>query len=87
MSYPADFVKRCKEAFPDLRPDSFAESFHKALDNGGAFAGRFLDDNRSHLSNDEILLATDLATLQEKARCYKKISDLYSEWWEIWQNK
>lgn len=76
--YSKEFKKKCKEIYPDL------ENLHRLLDEDAYIVGRYLDDGSySYVSNDEILEATSLEELKEKAWHNKAKLDLYNEWCDI----
>jgi hypothetical protein len=80
MQYPDDFVKRCKETYPDFY------DLHEALDDGLVFAGRYLDDSRyGGVSNKDILRAESLEQVQELARQCEMRNQLYKEWFDLYQ--
>ena len=61
----------------------YGNSLDKYLDSGNAFLGRILDDSSmGGISVDDILLSTNLESIQKKARELKIKKELYSEYWE-----
>ena len=82
MNYPEDFKKEVKEVYPDF------PEIHKLLDNGGDFLGRYLDDSSgTSISIKDILDATNLEDLQERARKMQRKVKLYIKWCQLYDNK
>ena len=83
MFYPEDFKNRVKKAFPTW------EKMHQKLDEGDPAVGLYLADAPSEnmkfnsygaIPVEEILKATSLEELQNKARAIVERGKLYSEW-------
>lgn len=73
--YTQDLINEVKELYPNDK------AIHAAAEQGNAFLGRYLDDSSpTGLPLDEILLATSLQQLQDKARMYKRRVELYKKW-------
>jgi len=73
--YSDKLIKEVKEVYPD------SKKMHILAESGNVFLGRYLDDSSQNgISIDEILLATSLNELQEKARMYKRRINLYKMW-------
>ena len=80
MYYPESFKVKCKELYPTW------DSLHRLLEQGNSFAGRYLDDARySGVSLDEILNATSLDDLKQKARLGRAKEQLYAEWCDLYE--
>ncbi|MFA6270434.1 MAG: hypothetical protein WC657_04480 [Candidatus Paceibacterota bacterium] len=81
--YPADFVRRAKEEYPNW-PD-----LHKALNSGNEFVGRYLDDSsQGGISPYEIVKLIDQNKVQElrqKADQFIRRKKLYSDWYDTAQ--
>jgi len=79
INYPKEFIEKCGKTFPVWK------ELHLALKNGNEFAGRYLDDSSSEtLSIKEILEASSLAKLKEKALLMQDKVNLYKEWYKIY---
>jgi hypothetical protein len=75
MAYTQELINEVKELYPN------SPEMHKLAESGGAFLGRYLDDNcQGGISVNEILLATSLDELQKKARLLKRKKELYAKW-------
>jgi hypothetical protein len=75
MAYTQELINEVKELYPN------SPEMHKLAESGGAFLGRYLDDNcQGGISVNEILLATSLEELQKKARLLKRKKELYAKW-------
>ena len=73
--YDEDFIKRCKEAFPDW------EELHIKLDKGSYFVGRYLDDSSSQsISIRTVLQSESLEDLKKEANKLLVKGKLYVEW-------
>jgi len=82
MNYTEDFKKEVKELYPDF------PEMHKLLDNGGTFLGRYLDDScEGSISIKDILDATNLEDLQEKARYMQRKVNLYIKWCQLYDKE
>jgi hypothetical protein len=75
MAYSEELIKEVKELYPD------SKEMHELAENGDAFLGRYLNDScDSGIGLNEILLATSLDELQEKARLMMRKVELYKKW-------
>lgn len=71
------------ESFKQKVRSIYGNTLDKYLDSNNAFLGRILDDSsQGGISINEVLLATNLESLQKKARELKIKQELYSEYWE-----
>lgn len=77
MKYSNDFVSEVKRVYPNNR------EMHRLAEEGNYFLGRYLDDSsQGGISVDEILLATSLESIQNKARELKRKKQLYARWFD-----
>lgn len=75
MAYSSQLIADIKELYPD------SEAMHKLADSGNAFLGRYLDDSSpTGMPINDVLLATSLDELQNKARDMKRRVELYKRW-------
>lgn len=75
--YTQDLIKEVKELYPN------DEKIHQLADSGHVMLGRYLDDSSSgSVSLNEILLATNLEEIQNKARLIKRKIAVYRKWCE-----
>lgn len=83
MKYPDEFIAKCKIMYPSWN------NLHRHLDAGSTIAGRLIDDDchSSAVENNDILTATSLQGLQDKALQYKRKVDLFEEWVSIIRNQ
>lgn len=77
MTYPDDFIRRVKECFPNL------QMLHQRLEEGNCNIGVLLYSDTPVITIEEILNATSLEKLQEKAGEIKRKDDLYAEWLKL----
>lgn len=75
MAYSQQLIDEVKHIYPD------DEKMHELAETGSVWLGRYLDDS-SHggIPLDDILVATSLEVLQEKARFIKRKIALYRKW-------
>ena len=75
MIYSEELIKQVKELYPN-------DAYILALaENGSVWLGRYLDDgSMGSVSIEEILLATSLEEIQERARLLKRRRSLYNKW-------
>ncbi len=75
MAYSQDLIDEVKELYPN------SKEMHKHANNGSVWLGRYLDDSAPRgLSAREVLMATDLHELQEKARVIERKRKIYKKW-------
>ena len=75
--YTQDLINEVKELYPNFK------RMHELAESGSVFLGRYLDDSaQGCISIDDILQATDLEKLKEKAKELKRKKDLYAKWCE-----
>ncbi len=75
MGYTKKLIDDVKTLYPDY------PVMHELADNGDVWLGRYLDDSsQGSVALDDILKATSLEELQEKARLIKKRKELYARW-------
>lgn len=76
-SYTQEFIAEVKKLYPG------DETIAKLAEDGNPFLGRYLDDSSAMgIGVDEILTATSLEAIQEKARKMKRRREIYGEYWE-----
>ena len=81
IKYSKEFIEECKRVYPNWK------ELHKALEEGKVIVGRMLDDSRyDKITNDEILTASSLKELQDKANKIKDKNNLYSWWFSIYDS-
>lgn len=79
MDYPEDFIKRCKEIYPDFH------ELHTDLETGSYYVGRLLCDScQDGFSFDTILSANSLEDLQTFAKKEVEKRNLYRAWTAIY---
>lgn len=77
MAYTKDLINEVKELYPN------SYEMHKHAESGSVWLGRYLDDSSpTGISIQEVLNATSLQALQEKARLAQRKIDLYKKWCE-----
>lgn len=82
MEYPADFVAECQRLYPGWK------DLRKRLAEGASIVGRYLDDNRTNaIDYDDVLAATSLEELQEKARELQAKAALYVWWYKLYDQQ
>lgn len=82
ITYSKEFISKCKCIYPNW------EELHIALNNNREIVGRYLDDARyGGISNDTILEAKTLESLQAMALEIKKKIDIYVEWGNLYYEK
>ena len=73
--YTQDLIDEVKELYPN------SNKMHHLAETGNVLIGRYLDDSSyGSVSLDEILNATNLNELKDKARILKRKRDLYAKW-------
>ena len=82
MKYPETFIAKCKRVFPNWT------QLHKCLDKGSPSVGRMINEcaEQTTFHYNEILRATSLEELQQKAQLMKDRRDLVTECDKIVQN-
>lgn len=77
MAYSQKLIDEVKELYPDY------PVMHQHAEEGSVWLGRYLDDSsQGSVALDDILTATSLEALQDKARLIKKRRELYAKWCE-----
>lgn len=80
MVYSEEFKEKCKAMYPN------SDWLHEALEKGFDEVGHYLcDSSRKGISFEDVLNASTLEKLQEKAKIGVARRKLYSEWVEIWR--
>ena len=75
MAYSKKLIDEVKAVYPDY------PKMHELAEEGNVWLGRYLDDSAmGSVPLDEILLATSLEELQDKARLIKRKIKLYQMW-------
>lgn len=80
--YSADFIERCKKAFPDY------PHLHEMLDKHSSLVGELLYNCTAskEIPLFEIIEATELENLQTKAKKYFEQISLFNEWMRTYRN-
>ena len=75
MKYPETFIAKCKRVFPNWT------QLHKCLDKGSPSVGRMINEcaEQTTFHYNEILRATSLEELQQKAECDRIIQNYRKE--------
>lgn len=71
------------EQFKKLVREVYGNQFDNMLKVGDYFLGRYLDDSsQGSIELNDILLATTLQEIQDKARILKRKKEVYKAWGE-----
>lgn len=71
------------ETFKKAVRELYGNQFDNMLETGDTFLGRWLDaSSQGEIPLDEILAATDLDKLKEKALLIKRKRELYKQYWQ-----
>lgn len=82
INYPKEFKEKCKKVYPDWT------QLHNFLDLNNPYAGRLLNDAALDvISPEDIINATSLDELKNKALAIKEKEELYSEWYKIFSSQ
>ena len=79
MKYTKDFIGRAKKEYPNYT------NLHKHIDNGSEMVGRYLNDSFGMITEKDVMLATSLEELREKAIGIKRKKELYAEWIKMYR--
>ncbi len=77
MTYPDDFIRKVEKCFPNL------QMLHERLEEGNCDIGMLLYSNIPEITANEILNATSLEKLKEKAREILEKEETYEEWLKL----
>lgn len=73
--YSQDLINEIKEVYPDF------PELHERAEKGSIWVGRILQDSIPNgITPEEIMAATDLEELKNKARIIKRKEKLYRKW-------
>ena len=81
MKYTEDFISRVKKEYPTYT------NLHKHIDNGSEMVGRYLEDSFGTITENDVMLATSLNELREKAIGIKIKKELYKEWFNMYRKE